>query len=715
MQADNIPTIEALGEGLPPPTWAVLWDTLKPHSGSVAAALAKEFGEAPWAEVWKPMVEAANQAAGSVPAQKRRIATFADSPSPLYFLTVFKGKVQVLYGWRTCRALDADGRVRTGLLGDRRISPSGVELPPRMYRATANHADQHQVFAQASAKAPTLASIQAAFAEEGSGPLVAPEADGDNVSVWKVLPVHPKVAGLFMHSPTIKEAIALFVTLYQIVPDDLKGGLDPLATFLRLGATNAADQSALEAGWSLVPLDTDDLEFWHAEACTAYAPKVSPAPSPETSRPTGPRAEVNDLIAAIAARSHTKETGRRQYTPAELIRLAALCGKSPMDSDDINVEILPKFWRGFEAVRGKVQSARAYIETYFEQEWPADCPRHPRFWSTKIVKDIMNLDFAGRDPFHSWSDREGGVSLFSIYPLPDSSDPGVRRRRAVAYEDTMDNHRPEERETMTEASKCTVPIPDNRASMWAYVSFVSTTYLCMFGEDCRLPEYLDVYIDYLKEGRRFRHYSTSNWRALFWKHHTALRQFFSAHDPQSREAYQALADFNMTVRSELQLNTASMPTELFSDLTGTTRRPRKALEDGLALEEGPDKAPAAKSTRHKINPEAQAAATDWASLLARPLKDAKEAVLRTGKQWGMSKVFPNGAAAALGSFANQVQPTPSGRSNPCPRLFAYGKCASRRCNDSHQLKRAPNTQESRSYVDWVQARCAEIKAHPENF
>ena len=72
-------------------------------------------------------------------------------------------------------------------------------------------------------------------------------------------------------------------------------------------------------------------------------------------------------------------------------------------------------------------------------------------------------------------------------------------------------------------------------------------------------------------------------------------------------------------------------------------------------------------------------------MLARPLKDTKEAVVGANKNWSMKVVFPNGAQEAMGAFANQIKPTASGSNVPCPRLFAYGKCSSRRCNCSHSV------------------------------
>ena len=272
MQADNIPTINAAGEGLPPPTWQVLWDTLKPHPASVAKALMKEHGEVAWEVALKVSVEASEDPASTAAEQKRRLGTFADSPSPLYFLTVLDGKMQVLYGWRTCRALDQEGKTWTGLIGDRRVSASGTEILPRLFRAGSTANDQYKVFGKVSAKPPTMADIQAAFAADNAPALVAPlGGEGEMVTVWGVLPVHPKVASIFMHSPTVKEAADIYTHLYQLVPEGGKAGLDPIASFVRVATVEEDGSSALEKDWRRVSLQDDDaLEFWHAEACGAH-------------------------------------------------------------------------------------------------------------------------------------------------------------------------------------------------------------------------------------------------------------------------------------------------------------------------------------------------------------------------------------------------------------------------------------------------------------
>ena len=720
MQACNVPTILAAGEDLPPPTWEVLWDTIKPHPASVATALAKTHGSCSWEGALKVTVDAAKDATSLAADLKRRVGTFADSPAALYFLVVSDGKVQVLYGWRTCRALDNDGKTWAGLMGDRRISASGVELPPKLFCLAGDAANQYKWFGKVTARPPTMANVQAGLGAAGAPALLDPapaDAEGvEAVSVWGVLPVHPKVASLFMHSPTVKEAIGLFVILYQVVPDEAKGGLDPLASFLRVSVVDVDDEeeSALEGDWHRVNVhDSDELELWHAEACGAYAPKFSEAvPPPDRPRLEQPTEGVKEFLSTIGAGAHTKEPGKRAYTSAELRRLSSLCGLSRVDPEDLTTEQLPRFWRGFESVRGKLHSARAYVEAWFNAEWPPNAPRYQRFVSTRLLKDLISLDFDGGDEFLSWTEREGGFSLFSVYPLPDGSDPGARRRRAVAFEDTMDNHRPSERQSMAEASAFEATIPTGRTTTWEWIMYVQTATECIFGRNCPALDSLERYVEYLNEGIRFKNFTETDWRTLFWKLHVALRGFFSPTRRMNMPATQGLRDFLMVVRMGLMPNHSELPSELLG--RGQPLRPEgnrrdtiPQLETGIARDQ--------PSPANEANGLAKRVAKEWQSLLARPLKDAKDALLAANKTWGMKVVFPNGAKEAFGGFASQVKATGSGNTTPCPRLFAYGKCASRRCNCSHNLLREPSAGESRAYIDWVQRRCGEIKRNPGNF
>ena len=161
-----------------------------------------------------------------------------------------------------------------------------------------------------------------------------------------------------------------------------------------------------------------------------------------------------------------------------------------MQDGDYTVDTLPEFWITFEALRGKFHSARSHVETWFDKNWPADAPRNQRFVSTSLLRDLVTLDFDGQDAWLQYSKCHEGLSVFSVYPLADNADPGDRRRTAKAYEDTMDNHRPGEREAMDGLSAGPPIVPGDRTEMWKWVQYFMVAMLMMFGKYCPVLPHL---------------------------------------------------------------------------------------------------------------------------------------------------------------------------------------------------------------------------------
>ena len=171
---------------LPPFSWSALWDALKPHSSSLARAWKEECGGIGWAAALRVTGEAAALPNLSVPEQRRRLGAMADSPGKLCCLVATGSRVHVLFGWRACRPLDGDGKVWAGFLGDRRVSPGGAVMEPRLYCAPGGPNDQYKAFARTAVAAPTLAFIQQAHAGNANLGLLelADDAETEQVNVW---------------------------------------------------------------------------------------------------------------------------------------------------------------------------------------------------------------------------------------------------------------------------------------------------------------------------------------------------------------------------------------------------------------------------------------------------------------------------------------------------------------------------------------------------
>ena len=65
------------------------------------------------------------------------------------------------------------------------------------------------------------------------------------------------------------------------------------------------------------------------------------------------------------------------------------------------------------------------------------------------------------------------------------------------------------------------------------------------------------------------------------------------------------------------------------------------------------------------------------------------------------------------NFGAQILlPNKWGNKEPCPRLFTYGQCRNKRCAACHGMSREPSRDQSKRFVDWVEARCSELAANP---
>ena len=271
----------------------------------------------------------------------------------------------------------------------------------------------------------------------------------------------------------------------------------------------------------------------------------------------------------------------------------------------------------------------------------------------------------------------------------------------------MDNHRPGERQSMEDISAFDNRMPGTRTETWKWVNYFRTAVGVLFGPSCPLLDYLETYIQYLNEETRFRSFTAEHWRAYFWKYHLAVQGFFEPSRRANPRSVQEFEDFLLRIRMGLPVQAAELPRAMAP--SGSPRQPTQADQGNN---------PGSGRSQGDNNPEnsvGRRVAREWQHLLTRPLKDAKDAILAANKNWNMKVVFPNGAKEVFGGFGTQVQAGGNGSRDPCPRLFAYGKCSARRCNCSHSLAREPMSTETRAYIDWVQRRCAEIKNTPGNF
>ena len=127
-----------------------------------------------------------------------------------------------------------------------------------------------------------------------------------------------------------------------------------------------------------------------------------------------------------------------------------------------------------------------------------------------------------------------------------------------------------------------------------------------------------------------------------------------------------------------------------------------------------------ESQRHKrlivereLNDIGERLAAKWSKTVGPALQSAKKAVAEKGnKDWTLAMLYPEGAAKAFGGMVDCLKVGPTGHKKPCPRYFTNGECVVQKCNNCHVLEREPTNEQGRRFTDWVEKRCAEIKADP---
>ena len=133
MHVNNVPTNVGPGEdGFPAFTYESLMEAAIGWDGSVAKALYEANKNVPWQEALMVTKLAADDTDATAAHCKILLGSYADSVTPRYFLIVTGGKIQVLYGLRACRPLDAEGRRYAGLIGDRTFF-GGLATHPKLF------------------------------------------------------------------------------------------------------------------------------------------------------------------------------------------------------------------------------------------------------------------------------------------------------------------------------------------------------------------------------------------------------------------------------------------------------------------------------------------------------------------------------------------------------------------------------------------------------
>ena len=291
-----LPNPDAMGDAASADPWKALLGKYPTLPHQTAHAMRAQHGLADWTASFAPF----NQAnAWTEPNSAQEKVTFMrsifDSLQTTYFLVVRGTKVHVWYALKSSHHYTHAGQRALGLLGDHTMRPNGLTVPPKLYKVEGNIDAQAGAFTRTAktllsweAIAALLASDtnlqlvpawQAPAAEGGEGGEAPPQAP-PNVTVWKIMPIHPKFAHLFLGGLSVRAAFSLIEGIVAAAPDDVRTGLKLLQEWIRAAVTQAdgGTESLLHSALSCVPTQAETaqaLEGWYYDLVEIHAPVVS--------------------------------------------------------------------------------------------------------------------------------------------------------------------------------------------------------------------------------------------------------------------------------------------------------------------------------------------------------------------------------------------------------------------------------------------------------
>ena len=552
---DTPAVLPVMPDGGPPliPSFEELVEDVGLQEHEVAYALWEKYKETSFKDMLEPFERSEAWLDAAEAEANHRMGAFADSLNPIYLLIMKDDKVYTLFGWKACRALGVGGTRYAGLLGDRKRSTQGMEIPPKLFTTGSTIANQKDYFRRHAVFAKNFQDIQQALEENPDWDLcdepdvLEGDAEGFHVNVLRALPVHPKLAVLFFRGVPVRKAFETVVQVYHATPEDHRATLRPLLQFVRAGVTHEIIQdivkSKMQMDWTLKEdlTSTEGLEEWYLALLDNYALRWTPGPlrqfmqgnpadltgqagqpPPVYHSASQPLALTSESLVAL-----TNQGQARQSYSARELRQLLLVANVEGPHDVCTSDQLPLFWQGLELVRRTQLGARRHIEEFLASNYPQDKMTYVYVLAPNTIKDISTLDFTGGDVSSSWSLRHKGLSVFSLLPLEDAADVGPIKEAYQAFEDTTETHTPTDRANMQKLVQDKANLAKDRLTFYRAMDFLNVVIEIMFSQQCRLLSKLDLLRTIVSSPARFGNHHFREWRCYVWKLHIALREFFS--------------------------------------------------------------------------------------------------------------------------------------------------------------------------------------------
>ena len=669
---------------------------------SIGKLLSEQTTDVSWQEVLSKFDRITNLADDA--SITNLIAEYGIDLETLYFLTVIGNRFQVIHGLRPCHLVPGGGSRLFCLLGDRIIRQGGLEVHPKLYKlpgALGNQANEG--FARISARATSWETIKTALQDANTMVAPAGTAEDPEVATFKAIPIHAKLASVFLHGWSIPQGIMIVQKIMDLVPAIQLPGLNPLIAFTKVAATdNGTGGSTISASWTVMnPAEHVGLEEWYLKLLEREVPRrrVAAQPAPQPPAPPQNSIQPSDQIAqtlaqAIQLLSSTRatdgQTPRSQnYAEHELMKIFPWIG-APTPHQGLGEEVLPLIFKKLKPFRGKDAQARCFLEQYLQSNYPQDRERYRFVWSNELVKSLRQLDFGGQDESLSFQNRHKGVSIFSLAPLEPNQDGTAARDAMIAYESTTANHRPEDAQKMKNMTAALMDIPCNHDRVRRMVDHCEIWLSLHLGQASPVLTPLRSLLSAMQDPTLFRNFSEHNYRSIVWNVHIGIRKFF-AHDnlrslevvPYSISVGLALSDTNLP--PELRTHSTgssfgsgeSVPGSAISDLSTST--------DGSTYGNGSrDSGPPGANKRAKFDRQPP----DCVFLFANDIERAAQATPSKRMYAKLLAPSPEATKALFGPEFLALMNEP-GKKQPCIRHFIMGKCQDTRCHNGHLLSRKP--------------------------
>jgi hypothetical protein len=236
---------------------------------------------------------------------------------------------------------------------------------------------------------------------------------------------------------------------------------------------------------------------------------------------------------------------------------------------------------------------------------------------------------------------------------------------------------------MAALSATMAQVPSDRLGVRAWVDHAEIWLSVHFSPKCQVLGALQDILQYLRNPVKFSQYEATNFRALIWNLHCALRSFFGDGDVASLEYIAYQLKVNLVIATdglpeamrcpEVVTDSSSMGTDL-SSLSQDLSRKRSA-PPGLLHQE---------DTRRRRGPLVQPACF---AILNEDIERARRACEPRQLKGRQLAEGSNGIRALFGTGIYNLM---EDGKQPCLKLFIFGSCMFPDCRNGHSLMHPPS-------------------------